>query len=188
MPGFALFVGMFITGAFMINYGQLLYSWQGGHFDFTFTRPISVRQFIESKYWLLCTSTFVAFVLTLPYAYFGWHIILAHLVMMLFNMGINVFIIMNLAMWGPQKIDLKKGSTFNYEGVGAAQWIMAIPILVAPYIIYVPFKFIFSTEVGLLAVGVTGVIGIALRPYLIQLTTQRFTSKKYEIAAGFRKE
>lgn len=188
MPGFALFVGMFITGAFMINYGQLLYSWQGGHFDFTFTRPISVRQFIESKYWLLCAATLVAFALSLPYGYFGWHIILAHLVMMIFNMGINVFIIMNMAMWGPQKIDLKKGSTFNYEGVGAAQWIMAIPILLAPYVIYVPFKFIFSTQVGLLAVGVTGLIGIALRPYLITLTTKRFTNKKYEIAAGFRKE
>ncbi len=188
MPGFALFVGMFITGAFMINYGQLLYSWQGGHFDFTLTRPISVRQFIESKYWLLCTATFIAFILSLPYAYFGWHIIFAHLAMMFFNIGINVFIIMNLAMWGPQKIDLKKGSTFNYEGVGAAQWIMAIPILLAPYIIYLPFKFIFSTEVGLLAVGFTGLIGIAIRPYLITLTTQRFTNKKYVIAAGFRKE
>lgn len=188
MPGFALFVGMFITGAFMINYGQLLYSWQGGHFDFTLTRQISVRQFIESKYWLLCTATFIAFILSLPYAYFGWHIIFAHLAMMFFNIGINVFIIMNLAMWGPQKIDLKKSSTFNYEGVGAAQWIMAIPILLAPYLIYLPFKFIFSTEVGLLAVGFTGLIGIAIRPYLITLTTQRFTNKKYEIAAGFRKE
>jgi Family of unknown function (DUF5687) len=188
MPGFALFVGMFITGAFMINYGQLLYSWQGGHFDFTFTRPISVRQFIESKYWLLCAATLAAFVLSLPYAYFGWHIILAHLVMMIFNMGINVFIIMNMAMWGPQKIDLTKGSTFNYEGVGAAQWIMAIPIMLAPYVIYLPFKLMFSTQAGLLAVGVAGLIGIALRPYLITLTTKRFTNKKYEIAAGFRKE
>jgi hypothetical protein len=188
MPGFGLFVGMFITGAFMINYGQLLYSWQGGHFDFTFTRPISVRQFIESKYWLLSAATLAAFVLSLPYAYFGWQIILAHLVMMLFNMGINVFIIMNMAMWGPQKIDLKKGSTFNYEGVGAAQWIMAFPIMLAPYVIYLPFKLIFSTQVGMLAVGAAGLIGIALRPFLITITTKRFTDKKYEIAAGFRKE
>ena len=95
---------------------------------------------------------------------------------------------MNMAMWGPQKIDLTKGSTFNYEGVGAAQWIMAIPIMLAPYVIYLPFKLMFSTQAGLLAVGVAGLIGIALRPYLITLTTKRFTNKKYEIAAGFRKE
>ncbi len=188
MPGFILFTGTFITGAFMINYGQLLYSWQGGHFDFTFTRPISVRQYMESKYWLLSAVTIIAFLLCLPYVYFGWHIIIGHAVMLLFNMGVNIFIIMNMAMWGPKKIDLAKGSTFNYEGVGAAQWIMAIPIMLAPYVIYLPFKLLFSTQVGLLAVGVTGLIGIALRPYLITLTTTRFTNKKYEIAAGFRKE
>ncbi|KXK23765.1 MAG: hypothetical protein UZ12_BCD005002407 [Bacteroidetes bacterium OLB12] len=32
MPGFLLFIGTFITGIFMINYGQFLFSWQGGHF------------------------------------------------------------------------------------------------------------------------------------------------------------
>jgi len=108
--------------------------------------------------------------------------------MTLFNMGINIFIIMNMAMWGPQKIDLKKGGTFNYEGVGAAQWVMAIPILLAPFVFYLPFKFIFSTEIGILAVGSVGLTGLALRPYLIDLTAKRFENKKYEIAAGFRKE
>ncbi|MFM8835217.1 MAG: DUF5687 family protein, partial [Cytophagales bacterium] len=188
VPGIALLAGTFITGAFMINYGQLLFSWQSGHFDFTLTRPISMRQFIESKYWLLSATTLVAFVLSLPYAYFGWRIIWFHLSMTLFNMGINIFIIMNMAMWGPQKIDLKKGATFNYEGVGAAQWVMAIPILLAPFVFYLPFKFIFSTEIGILAVGLVGLTGLALRPYLIDLTAKRFESKKYEIAAGFRKE
>ena len=187
-PGVALFVGMFITGAFMINYGQLLFSWQGGHFDFTLTRPLSIRQFIESKYWMLSATTLFAFVVSLPYAYFGWQIVLTHFAMMLFNMGVNIFIIMNLAMWGPQKIDLKKGSTFNYEGIGAAQWVMAFPVMLAPYIFYLPFKFMFSTQVGILAVAIAGLIGIACRPFLITLTARRIEQKKYEIAAGFRKE
>ena len=187
-PSTVLFAGTFITGAFMMNYGQLLFSWQSGHFDFTLTRPISMRQFIESKYWLLSATTLLAFVLSLPYAHFGWRIILFHLAMTLFNMGINIFIIMNMAMWGPQKIDLKKGGAFNYEGVGAAQWVMAIPILLAPFVFYLPFKFIFSTEIGILAVGLVGLTGLALRPYLIDLTAKRFENKKYEIAAGFRKE
>lgn len=188
MPGVALFAGMFITGAFMINYGQLLFSWQGSHFDFTLTRPLSIRQFIESKYWMLSATTLVAFVVSLPYAYFGWRIVFTHLAMMLFNMGVNIFIIMNLAMWGPQKIDLKKGSTFNYEGMGAAQWVMAIPLMLAPFIFYLPFKFIFSTNIGILAVALAGLTGIACRPFLINLTAKRLEQKKYEIAAGFRKE
>jgi hypothetical protein len=188
MPGFSLFVATFITGAFMINYGQLLFSWQGSHFDFTLTRPISFRHFIESKYWLLSATMLIAFVLSLPYAYFGWKIILVHLAIMLFNMGINVFIMMNIAMWGPKRIDLKNGDLFNYEGIGAAQYVMAFPILLAPYVFYLPFNFMVSSEVGILAVGLAGLAGLALRPYLINITAKRLENRKYLIAAGFRKE
>ena len=47
VTGILLFVGIFITGIFMINYGQMLFSWQGGHYDFTLTRPLSMRQYVE---------------------------------------------------------------------------------------------------------------------------------------------
>lgn len=188
MPGILLFVGIFITGIFMINYGQLLFSWQGGHYDFTLTRPVSMRQYVESKYWLLSVVTIVCFVLSTPYLYFGWKILFVHLAMMLFNMGFNVFVILNLAMWDPKKVDLKKGVTFNYEGVGVAQWIMSIPILLGPYVFYLPFSWMGEPELGILAVGLAGVVGIIFRSKLIDLTTRRLAERKYSIAAGFRKE
>lgn len=188
MSGILLFVGIFITGIFMINYGQMLFSWQGGHYDFALTRPLSMRQYVESKYWLLSVVTMVCFVLSTPYVYFGWKILAIHFAMMLFNMGINVFVILNLSMWDPKKVDLQKGTTFNYEGVGAAQWIMSIPILLGPYIFYLPFSIAGYPEFGILAVGLAGVIGIILRSQLIDLTTKRLMDRKYKIAAGFRKD
>ncbi|HEY0743618.1 MAG TPA: DUF5687 family protein [Chryseosolibacter sp.] len=188
LPGILLFVGIFITGIFMINYGQLLFSWQGGHYDFTLTRPVSMREYVESKYWLLSAVTIICFILSTPYLYFGWKILFVHLAMMLFNMGINVFVILNLAMWDPKKVDLQKGVTFNYEGVGLAQWIMSIPILLGPYIFYLPFSFADQPELGIAAVGLAGVIGIIFRSKLIDLTTRRLMARKYKIAAGFRKD
>jgi hypothetical protein len=188
MSGILLFVGIFITGIFMINYGQLLFSWQGGHYDFTLTRPVSMRQYVESKYWLLSVITMICFVLSTPYVYFGWKILLIHLAMMLFNLGINVFVILNLSMWDPKKVDLQKGVTFNYEGVGAAQWIMSIPILLGPYLFYLPFSFAGYPTLGIIAVGLAGIIGITLRNTLIEMTTRRLMNRKYKIAAGFRKD
>jgi hypothetical protein len=188
MPGFLLFIGIFITGVFMINYGQLLFSWQGGHFDFTLTRPISLRQFIESKYWMLSAVTVFCFLLSIPYVYFGWKVIFVHAATTLFNLGINIFVILNLAMWEPKKIDLKKGGSFNYEGIGAAQWVMSIPILLGPYLFYLPFSFSGHPNLGILAVGTAGLFGIALRPYLLKLTTRRLENRRYTLAAGFRKD
>ena len=183
-----LFAGVFVTGVFMINYGQFLFSWQAGHFDFTLTRPLSIRQYIESKYWLLVTVTFLCFLLSIPYVYFGWKILLVHFTVMLFNIGVNVYVIMNMAMWSPKKINLSKGGTLNYEGVGAAQWIMGIPILLGPYVLYLPFRWMGYPNIGLIMVGLAGVIGIVFRPYLLSLTAQRLASLKYKIASGFRQE
>ena len=188
MPSFLIFIGTFITGIFLMNYGQFLFSWQANHFDFTLTRPISLRQFLESKYWLLSAVTIACFLLSIPYAYFGWNILLINTSLLLFNVGVNVFVIMNMAMWAPKKIDLAKGGTLNYEGLGAAQWVMGFPVLLAPYVIYLPFKFAGHPTVGVLAIGFVGLIGIALRNYLLNLTTNRFLRLKHSIAAGFRQD
>lgn len=188
MPWFLLFVGLFITGIFMINYGQYLYSWQASHFDFTLTRPISLRQFIESKYWLLNTITVFCFLMSIPYGYFGWDIVFKNAMLTLFNLGVNIFIILNMAMWGPKKINLTKGGSMNYQGVGAAQWVMGIPLLLSPYVIYIPFSIFGNSNLGVLAVGLTGVLGILLRPYLINLTVKRLERLKYSIAEGFRQD
>lgn len=188
MPSFLLFVGIFITGIFMINYGQFLFSWQASHFDFILTRPISIRQYIESKYWLLNSVTLLCFLLSIPYAYFGWNIVFNHAMLTLFNMGVNIFIVLNMAMWGPKKLNLTKGGSLNYEGVGAAQWVMGIPLLVSPYVIYTPFAIAGKAQWGILAIGLVGAIGILLRPYLLTLTAKRFERLKYSIAEGFRKD
>jgi hypothetical protein len=188
MPSFLLFVGIFITGIFMINYGQFLFSWQASHFDFTLTRPVSLRQFIESKYWLLNTVTVFCFLLSIPYAYFGWNIVFNHLMLTLFNMGVNIFIVLNMAMWGPKKLNLTKGGSMNYEGIGAAQWVMGIPLLASPYVIYTPFAIAGRPDLGVMAIGLVGLIGIVLRPYLLNLTTKRLERLKYSIAEGFRKD
>ncbi len=185
-PGFLIFVGTLITGIFMMNYGQFLFSWQANHFDFTLTRPISLQQFLESKYWLLSAVTVACFLLSIPYVYFGWDILLVNASLLFFNLGVNIFVIMNMAMWGPKKIDLSKGGTLNYEGIGAAQWVMGIPILLGPYVVYLPFRFAGYPTIGVLAIGFVGIIGIALRHYILKITTARLLQQKHAIAAGFR--
>jgi len=187
-PWFLLFVALFITGIFMINYGQFLFSWQGSHFDFTLTRPVSLRQYLEAKYYLLCGVTALCFLLTIPYMFFGLQILYTQLVMTLFHLGVNVFIIMNFAMWSPKKIDLAKGSAFNYKGTGAAQWLMGFPILLLPYSIYLPFSLNGYAWWGLTAVGVVGLAGIAMSKRLLDFTARRLQANRYAIAASFRKD
>ena len=181
-----IFFGIIGSGMFVINYGQYLFSWQGKHFDFLLTRPTSVRLFIESKFWILAAMTAVLLLLSIPYLYFGWTFLLVHVACSFYNVGINTFVVMNMAMWKPSSIDLSKGGALNYEGMGTAQWLMALPILLGPYLFYLPFKLMGHAMLGVVAVGIAGLIGIVFHQKLIDLTARRLFNMKYSIASNFR--
>ncbi len=181
-----LFVGIFITGLFIIQYGQFLLSWEGSYFDFVLTRKVRFKQYFESKYYLFVAVSAAAFVLSLGYAYFGINIVFINLAAFLFNIGVNVFLVMRIALYNPKKMDLNKRAAFNYEGVGAAQFLIAIPVLFLPYLIYAPFLALGIGNYGLLLLGVFGLVGFLLRDKWLDYITNSFIKNRYKIAAGFR--
>lgn len=186
--GFYFMLGLFSSGCFTGNYGQYLYGWQAHHFDFTLTQPTSIRYFIESKYWLLTTITVLWFLISLPFSYFGWHFLLITFVCAVFNIGVNTFIVMNMAMWRAQKIDLTHRGSLNYEGSGAAQWLMGIPLFAIPALLFFPLSLLGYTLTGLVVVGGVGVAGIVFRNVLIDLTTRRLLNMRYTLAVNFKKD
>ena len=183
-----IFVGEFITGIFMIQYGQLFLSWNSGNFDFFLNRRGGVEELIRGKYLLFISVSVVCFLASVPYVYFGWQILAVHFATFLFNVGILVHAIIYLALWKPKPMDLNKGAMFNYEGVGAAQWLMVIPMMVLPYLIYLPFSFLVSDYAGLIALSVCGILGIIFFKPLAKLNVQRVMQNKYEISSSFRQE
>jgi hypothetical protein len=183
-----IFVGIFITGIFMLQYSQLFLSWNSGNFDFFLTRRSGVESLIRGKYLLFMGTSFVCFLVSVPYVFFGWQILLIHICCFFFNIGILMHLIIYFSLWKPKPMDLNKGAMFNYEGVGAAQWLMILPMFVFPYAIYVPLWLLFNEFVGLLALGVFGLVGILAFKPLSQLNINRVLSNRYEISSSFRQE
>lgn len=181
-----LFIGVFVTGIFFINYGQFLLSWESGYFDFVLIRKASYRQYIESKYYLFVITCAISFLLSLGYGYFGLKIIGINLAAFLFNIGINIPLVMRIAMYSPKKIDLSKGAAFNYEGVGAAQFLIILPVIFLPYVIYGPFIAIDQESLGLAILGFIGLMGFLLRERIITYLTNTLIKNRHKIAAGFR--
>lgn len=181
-----MFVGTFITGLFFITNGQFMISWQGSHFDFILTRKGGIQEYLKAKYWMYAAACFGAFIISLAYIFFGWKIGIINLSAFLFNVGINIPMVMYISMYSPKKIDLTKGAAFNYQGVGAAQFLIAFPVIISPYLIYLPLYLMGYEILGILAVGLVGIIGFLLRDKILNILTQRLTSKRHQIAAGFR--
>ncbi len=191
-PGFGyasmVFCGMFMTGIFIINYGQFMFSWQSAHFDGILASKVDAKDFFRSKFLLFNLFSTVCFLLTIPYIYFGWKVVVVHFVMYVWNLGVNTVLILYFANQNYKRIDLTKGSAMNWEGVGASQFILSIPLMIAPYVVYLPFSLLNHPEIGLGLIGVTGLIFILTQEFWLNKLVKLFKNKRHIIAEGFRNQ
>jgi hypothetical protein len=184
--GFKIFIGMFMTGVFIISYGQFMFSWQASHFDGLLVSKISFTNFVKAKYLLFTIVSTVALLLTTPYIYFGWHVLLVHFVMYLWNIGVNTTIVLFFANRNFKRLDLSKGASFNWEGVGATQLLLSLPLLIAPYIFYGPFALFKHPDIGLALLAIVAILFLLTRNYWIKQLEADYYTKRYQIAEGFR--
>ncbi|MBW4888284.1 hypothetical protein KXQ82_01090 [Mucilaginibacter sp. HMF5004] len=181
-----VFCGMFMTGIFIISYGQHMYGWQGSHFDGILVSKVNFRDFLRAKFLLFTTISTVAFLLTIPYVHFGWHAVFINFVMYLWNIGVNTLVVLFFANRNYKRIDLSKGAAFNWEGVGATQLLIGFPLMITPFIIYAPLSFFHHADMALIIIGITGVLFVFTRSYWIKKLEADFQEKRYTIAEGFR--
>lgn len=185
-PAIKLLPAIFMTGIFIISYGQFMFSWQGSHFDGILVSKVDFKDFLKGKYLLFTLISTLVFILTIPYVYFGWNILLAHFCMYLWNLGINTTIVLFFANRNYRRIDLSKGASFNWEGVGATQMLLGLPLMVGPYLIYWPLAAFGHRDIAFIAIGIVGLLFILTRNYWIKQLEKDFNEKRYTIAEGFR--
>jgi hypothetical protein len=189
--GFAmlLFPGIFMTGFMMMSYGQFVPGWQSAHFDALLTKRLSPYTFYLAKFWLFVPACTVAYLVTLLYGFMpgqGGKIMLINTACFLYNIGVNTFVVLYLSTYNKKRIDLSKSASFNWQGVGASQFIMMLPALLLPILIYLPFGLMDKPWWGIAAMGLIGFLGFLFHKQLLGVVVKRFQQEKYAIAAGFR--
>ena len=183
-----IIIGLILTGAFMLNYAQLLLSWHSPHFDFILTQNISIRDFFMSRYYLLALTNLIFFVLSLPYLLVIPELGLVNIAMFFYNTGIVIYIYMYFSNFNSKRIDPTKSGLFNMEGFGGAHYLVMIPIMLIPMLIYYAFKLIGYPMGGIWFLAALGLAGILFREYIIDVIVAHFKSRKHMIAADFRKK
>lgn len=188
MLGMVLMGATFITGMFMISFGQHLFAWQSAHFDGIMASNTNIKTFIKSKFYLLAAFSTVSMLLSLGYGFINWRIIPIQIAAYLFNVGINTIITIYIATRNYKGLDLGKAAAFNYQGTGAAQWLYSLAILLIGAIIYLPLGLLISPWAGIIALGTLGLISFLLQDWWMDILTQQFILRKYKILEGFREK
>ena len=182
-----LFAAIFMTGISIIMYGQFMFAWQSAHFDGILANKINLKNFIKAKFLLFTISCTVVTLLATFYGFMSWKLLLLHLAAYLYNIGFGTVIVLWFATMNYKRLDLTKGASFNWQGTSAVQWIMSLPLLLIPFIIYMPFGLNGAPFTGLAALAIFGLITLLMRNFWVNKLTKILLKKRYKIAEGFRK-
>ena len=184
--GMFLFIGVMISGMFVLSYGQFMSGWEGGHFDRLLSMKISPYNYYLAKLWLFWVICIFMYILSIPYYLYSWKIVFINLMALFFNLGISPLIIFLFSLYNYKKIDMSGGAAFNWQGMSGKQFIMMLPIMILPMIIYLPFSIAGIPDYGFVAVGVAGLLSLLFIKNWLGIFQRAFEKKKYTIASGFR--
>ena len=181
-----VFVGIFMTGIFMINFGQFIPAWDASYFSMMMSQNIPLKKYLASKIGLMTFSVVVLTILTTPYVYFGYHILILNLACAVYNIGVNVPVLLYAGSFNRKRIDLEKSPFMNYQGTGAAQWIVGIPLMVLPVLIFWGIEALVSFNAGIVTMAGLGILGLLLRKPIMDFIELAYKKNKYAMVQGFK--
>lgn len=181
-----IFVGIFITGIFIINFGQFIPAWDSSYFPLLQTRPITMKNYLEAKALLMYASILVLTILSTLYAFFGWDKVYMNVACAIYNAGVNIPLVLFFGAFNKKYIDLSNGSMFNYQGIGAAQWLIGLPLFIIPVVIWFTVKVFADQNIANLVLIGFGVIGLLLRQVILNAIVELYLSNRFKMLEGFK--
>ncbi len=174
--------GVMSTGVLMMGYGQMPFD--GRYFDGVLIRN-SVGQYIRTKYILYVLMCLFSLVLCIPQMCLMPATVLIFLSGAIYNIGINTIIMVYCIGYGRESIALGQGSSMNWQGVKAYQFVTVLLIMFLPTIIAAIFQH-FGNAASFLSLAIPGLLGILLAKPLLNICIRHTARQKYAMAEGFR--
>ncbi|MFT6810924.1 MAG: hypothetical protein ACJA01_004170 [Saprospiraceae bacterium] len=181
-------MALFVSGAFSLNYGLLLLSWNSLHFDLLLARVVDYKDIFTAKFFLLAGSSFIITLFAFPYVFWSLKFYLYVVCVSLYSMSIIPAIYMWIANYKSLKIDPHLGGAFSFNGFGATHWLAMLPIAVIPIILFYIGTTISGEWLGLSFIAGTGLLGLIFYKRIIALNADVFQKQKYALSESFKKQ
>jgi|SRR5690625_4646 len=182
-----IFAGLFITGGFLMTFGQLVPSWDSEYFKLLMSQNIPYKKYLESKWYLMVVATIISIVLSLPYLYFGWKVYSVILAAGFFNIGLNSHITLLGGVLNriPIELNVKAKAFSNTQGFNITQMLLVLPKMVLPIILfYIPYLF-FGFRAGILTIILVSASGIIFRDFFLKQIEKVYQKGKYKTIQAY---
>ncbi len=187
MSFFQIFSGIFVTGGFLLTFGQYVPSWDSSFYPLIMTQNISYKEYLISKWWLMVIFTFASTILSSFYLIFSWEIFYAVIAGGIFNMGVSSIIILISGAYTRIPMDLENPKAFgNFKAFNFRMFITGtLPLSIPVFLFYVGVL-IKDSNLGFLLIASFGVIGFFFRNIAFKIVEKIYKSEKYETVKAYK--
>ena len=180
-----IYAGVFFIGMFIITYGQFLYAWEAGYFDFLLVRKIDYRKYLWVKVFLLSATCIGAFLLIAPFIIGQITALKSLIVALFYNLGVNLPLMLFLSLYNRSRIDISAGA-FSMQGKSGQQIVNVFILILTPAVLSGFLINHFGIENCFWILGGIGLTGILLTPITFNSIFKLFIKKKHIMGAAFR--
>ncbi|WP_344924762.1 DUF5687 family protein [Aquimarina addita] len=189
-PFFGILAGVLISGGFLLNFGQLVPSWDSSYYPLMMTQNIRYKEYLASKWWLMVLITGITTILGSGYLYFGWEAYLSVIVGAIFNMGVNSHIILLSGAFTKTPIDLMSSRNVfgDMNAINVKTLTLSMVIMVLPIVFYAIGHVIYGPPLGYVLVSLAGIAGLAFRNLVFDKIEKVYKSEKYVTIDAYKQK
>ncbi|MHC5201446.1 DUF5687 family protein [Myroides sp. LJL119] len=188
-PAFMLiFVAFFVSGGFLMMFGQYVPSWDSSYYSFMMTQNITYKNYLKSKWLIICMGTCISMLGCLLYINTSMELVYLILATGVFNIGINAYIV----LWGgaflksPVDLTANKNVFGDKNAFNLKVMLISLPKLILPFIIYYIGDIIMGFWAGLGLLTLTGLIGIFFQNAAFKRIEKLYKKEKYSTIQAFK--
>ncbi|WP_027138138.1 DUF5687 family protein [Gaetbulibacter saemankumensis] len=187
-PIWKMFAGIFVSGGFLLNFGQLVPSWDSAYYPLLMSQNIRYKAYLTSKWYLMVLATVLSTILSGFYLYFGWEAYAAVVVGAMYNIGVNS----HMVLWGGAYLKTPIDLTSNKKAFGDKQsfspklMFFAIPKLLLPLVIYAIGYYTLGATFGFALVASCGVMGFLFKNKVFNIIEKVYKSEKYKTLSAYK--
>ncbi|RAK25125.1 hypothetical protein B0I03_101285 [Flavobacterium aquaticum] len=184
------FAAVFVTGGFLINFGQFVPSWDSSYYQLMMTQSISYKEYLNSKWWLMVIGTAISMFLASFYIYFGWEVYITILATGIYNIGFNSFLVLLTGAYTRTAIDLEsaKGAFGDKKAFNFKTLLFSLPQMIIPILLFGVGLLADNFYIGISLIACFGILGLLFKSRIFLIIENIFQKEKYNAIVAYKQK
>jgi hypothetical protein len=183
-----VFVAFFVSGGFLMLYGQYVPSWDSSYYPLMMTQNITYKNYLKSKWLIIALGTLLSTLFCFFYAFFDMNLFYLIIAMGIFNVGINGYVV----LWGgaymksPMDLTANKNVFGDKNAFNLKVMLISLPKVILPIILFVIGNLIYAFWGGIAVLVLVGIAGMFFQKQAFGYIEKIYKKEKYDTLKSFK--